>query len=161
MEMDFCYQPFSGSFGSNTPSRFLLATLQNLRSETERVQIVNFKTYFFFKLLGPCLLYKWRWSIQYVLVFVSLLFVVPSLCYSSSCFSLLLHLCYLFVSLSLLCLFELINKTKEKLACTILVSLPCPSWWVNTCFLRNLTLVSLPFHNLKQTCFKQFRNVYY
>jgi hypothetical protein len=115
MEMDFCYQPFSGSFGSNTPSRFLLATLQNLRSESERVQIVNFKTYFFFKLLGPCLLYKWRWSIQYVLVFVSLLFVVPSLCYSSSCFSLLLHLCYLFVSLSLLCLFELINKTKEKL----------------------------------------------
>jgi hypothetical protein len=54
-----------------------------------------------------------------VLVFVSLLFVVPSLCCSSSCFYVCCCTCviylYLYLFKHVLCLFELINKTKERL----------------------------------------------
>jgi hypothetical protein len=54
-----------------------------------------------------------------VLVFVSLHFVVPSLCCSSSCFYVCCYICviylYLYLFKHVLCLFELINKTKERL----------------------------------------------
>jgi hypothetical protein len=93
----------------------------------------------------------------YFLLF--LVYVVPAVVFMFVATFVLSICIFISSNMSYVCL-SLLTKQKKGFACTTLVSLPYPSWWVNTCFLRILTLVSLSFHYLKQTCFKQFRNVY-